>query len=542
MERKIVFIGLALILSFGLSLNSLGEVKAKDLPKERLVPEITFINCSPGYDPKKYEAVNLFTKNWEQLGLKVNMVTLEFAALFDRLQQKTDWDAFVTGWTARAERIDPDVLLSLLLTSGGPNNLMRYSNPEVDRLLVMQRQETDVKKRKDAVFKIQEIVSREVPLVTLFHLTTNQFYNNKKFANYVPTPAGLINVWSMKQITPISGDGFLRIAHIADIDTVNPMAAKNWEKECPIPMIYDRLVIHDNTGNPVPSVAESWKAIDNKTYDVVIRKGIKFHDGKPLTAEDIKFSYDFQKEYQVDQVAQFIKGVKDVQILDPYKVRFKLEEPNPSFVAVAFTLTSILPKHIWQDVVKRENVKRPQDWLNPHPVGSGAFKFEYWRRGEEFKLVRNTDYFDPVKISGIIQRFYAHHDAVFLAMERGEADVNFQAFLPSHAEEAKKIKHLTDASTQSIRVDHLGFNCQNLPFKRIELRQALAHTIDYDMIVEAILMGRGIPGRSVISPSNKFWFNPKQHFYEFNMEKAKKILKDAGYEWGPDGRLYYPSK
>jgi peptide/nickel transport system substrate-binding protein len=533
---------IALILGLSLSLCSLLTAQTKDLPKERLVPEITFINASPAYDPKKFEAANLITKNWEQLGLKVNMVTLDFTPLYDRIQKKTDWDAFVCGWAARAERIDPDAFLYMLFKTGEITNMMRYSHPEVDKLLEAQRQEVDINKRKDMILTIQETVGREVPSITLFHLYTNQFYNSQRFSNCVPTVEGLVNVWAMKQMKPISGDGFLKIAHIADIDTINPLAAKHWEKESPLPMIYDRLAILDNTGKPVPSVAESWKAVDNKTYEVTIRKGIKFHDGKPLTAEDVKFSYDFQKEWEVEYVTRYLKKIKEIQVLDPYKVRFKLESPYAPFFTVIFNLTGILPKHIWQDVIKRENVKRPHDWPNPNPIGSGAFKFVYWRRGEEFKLVRNNDYFDPPKIAGYIQHNYAHHDAVLLALDKGEADLNFVPFLPSHAEEAKKIKHLTDISVPTIRLDHLGFNCQNSPFKRMELRQAFAHTIDYDKIVQTVLMGKGMPGRGVIAPSNKFWFNPNQKFYEFNMEKAKKILKDAGYEWGSDGRLYYPAK
>jgi peptide/nickel transport system substrate-binding protein len=517
-------------------------IDARELSKERLVPEITFINASPAYDPKKYEAANLATKNWEQLGIKVNMVTLDLAPLYDRVQKKTDWDAFVYGMGARGERIDPDTFLSALFKSGEITNLMRYSNPEVDKLLEMQRRQVDINKRKEVVFKIQDIVATEVPALFFFHLSTNQFYNNQRFTNCIPTVEGLINVWSMKQMKPSSGDGFLRIAHIADIDTINPMAAKHWEKENPIPMIYDRLAILDNTGKPVPSVAESWRVVDDKTYDVTIRKGIKFHDGKPLTAEDVKFSYDFQKEWDVLLVSSYLKKIKEVQVIDSNKVRFRLEEPYSPFVTIIFNLTCILPKHIWQDVMKRENVKRPHDWANPNPIGSGAFKLVYWRRGEEFKLTRNDDYFDPPKMLGYIQKNYAHHDAVFLALEKGEADINYTAFLPSLAAEAKKIKHLTDASVPTIRLDFLGFNCQNSPFIRMELRQALAHTIDYDKIVQTVLMGQGISGRGVIAPSNKFWFNSNQRFYEFNMEKAKKILKDAGYEWGSDGRLYFPPK
>lgn len=125
---------LALILCLILSLASF-ELKTKDLSKERLVPETTFINYSPAEDPKKFEVANLITKSREQLGIKVNMVTLGYTPLYDRIQNKTDWDAFVVGWAARSERIDPDVILSLLFRTGEVTNFMRYSNPEVDTLL-----------------------------------------------------------------------------------------------------------------------------------------------------------------------------------------------------------------------------------------------------------------------------------------------------------------------------------------------------------------------------------------------------------------------
>jgi peptide/nickel transport system substrate-binding protein len=542
MEKKGLLVVFALLLCFVVILGSPGAGKAADPPKDRLVPEITVINCSPAFDPRRYESENLVVQNCEKLGIKTKMVALEFTPAWDRITQETDWDIGYSSWRPRAERVDPHTLLYMLYKTGELTNWARYSNPEIDRLLEMQLKEMNVDKRREIVFKIQEIVAQEVPYISLYHSNHLTFYNNQRFTNVKPTVEGLVNVWSLRQMKPLSADEMIKIGNNMDIDTINPMAAVNVEKECLVPMIYDRLAVYDTTGEPVPSVAESWKAIDNTTCDVVIRRGMKFHDGKPLTAEDVKFSFDFQKKWKVVQVTQHLGKIKEVQVLEPYKVRFRLEEPYAPLVNVVFYLTSILPKHIWEDVVKRENLAQPQNWANPNCIGSGPFKFVYWRKGEEFKLVRNDQYYDPAKSAGILFKIYAHSDALFLGLRNGEVDVNYNPLLPGLVEQAKNVKHLSEVPGSSITVHQIGFNCQRLPFKRMELRQAVAHAVDYDTIVHTILMDQGIAGKGMIAPANKFWHNPNQRVYEFDMGKAKKLLMDAGYEWGSDGRLYYPAK
>jgi len=292
----------------------------------------------------------------------------------------------------------------------------------------------------------------------------------------------------------------------------------------------------------VPWIATKTEVVDSVTYDVTIRDDIKFHDGKPLTADDVKFSFDSQKKWHVEYVTRYLKLIKEVEILNPYKLRFKLESPYSPIQTIVFSLVRIIPKHIWENVMTREGVKRPQDWPNSQPIGSGPYKFVYWRSGEEFKLVRNDEHFAPPKIAGYIQHNYAHHDGVLLALEKGEADLNYYSFLTDLALQAGEMGNLTDVSVPQIRLDHLGFNCQKEPFKRAELRQALAHTVPWEKISNAILRGMGVPGKGVIAPSNKFWFNPAQKFYEFDLTKAKKILADAGYDWDDKGRLYYPEK
>ena len=538
-KNYIIFVVVAAVIPF---LALAEALKAKELPKERLVPEIIFLNASPAYDIMKYEAGNLIAKNWEKLGFKVEMQALVHAVLRDKIGSHKGFHAWTLGNQSRPERIDPEFWLYYYFHSKSTENFGDYSNPEIDRLIELQRVESDLEKRREAVFKIQELAAEDVPQIFLFHISTSQFMNNKRFSNFRPTVQGMVNPWSMQQLKPLTGDGILRIALHTDIYTLNPLKGAQWEKECPLPMIYDSLFRLDDEAKVVPCIATSWKQVDPTTYDVTIRQGMKWHDGKPLTAEDVKFSYEYQTKWEVMTVTHYLKNFSEIQVLDPYRVRFKLKKPFAPTVTVVFTLPRVLPKHIWEDILKKENLERPHDYLNLNPIGSGPYKFVYWRRGEEFKLVRNEGYYDPPKIAGLIQRAYAHHSACYLALEKAEADVNSYAFLPDLTGQAQKMSHLTDVSVPQIRVDSLGFDCKTEPFKRREVRRALAHTVPWDEIEKLVLRGTGVKGRSAIAPSNKFWFNPNQKFYEYDMEKARKMLKDAGFEWGDNGRIYFPEK
>lgn len=538
-RHYIIFVVVTAVISF---LAFAGALKAKEFPKERLVPEIIFLNASPDDNTQKYESVNLIVKSWEKLGFKIKMEVLGFAPLREKIGSHKGFNAWTWDAMPRPERFDPEYFLNYFYYSKADTNFGDYKNPEVDRLIELQRRETDIKKRREAVFKIQELVAEDNPLMVLFHLKTNQFINNKRFSNVRPGSGGMINPWSINQLQPLTGDGMLRIAFYKDIYTLNPFKGIQDEKECPLPMIYDSLLQLDDGGGVVPRMATGFKQVDPTTYDVTIRKGMKWHDGKPVTAEDVKFSYEYQTKWEIVSITNYLKNIQDIQILDPYRLRFKLKSPFAPTVYFVFVLPKVLPKHIWEDILKKENLGRPDDYLNLNPIGSGPYKLVYWRRGEEFKLVRNEDYYEPPKIAGLIQHNYAHQEGVFMALEKGEADLNYFPFMPDLVLQAKKLSHLTDISLPTIRIDYIGFDCKQEPFKRPEVRRALGHSIPWGEIEQLVLGGLADRGRGVIAPANKVWHNPKQKVYEYDMDKARKMLKEAGFEWGDNGRIYFPEK
>ena len=140
-----------------------------------------------------------------------------------------------------------------------------------------------------------------------------------------------------------------------------------------------------------PWVATGLKRIDDTTYDVTLRSGMKWHDGTPFTAEDVKFTYDLIKSTKAPYSGWRVKQMDRVEIIDATTLRFVLSKPFAPFVTYALAEVFLLPKHIWQPKLDELGAKEILNWDNLPVVGSGPFKFDYWRPGVEAKLSANKD-------------------------------------------------------------------------------------------------------------------------------------------------------
>lgn len=512
------------------------------------IPELVFAFPGASYDPVRYESGILLSNIWRRLGLEVEVVPMDFTALTRRISTPPwDFHAFISGFVARPERLDPDVLLFRPFHSSqdvpGGTNFMGYRNQEYDKLVEAQRTEIDVQKRRELVFRLQEILARDVPTITLYHPIEVHAFNKEKFRGHVPTIGyGIFNFWTLVQATPLTGDGILKVGRVSDIESSNPFVEAGGANIEVMRLIYDTLARVGPTGKPVPWAAKSWKQVDPTTVEVELRTGMTFHDGRPVTAEDVKFSYDYQKRFPVPIFKPFVDPIKEVEILGANRLRFKLEEPFPPLFQVTFTQIYIIPRHIWGDVLERERLKHPQDWANPQPIGSGPFKFELWRRGEETRLARFENHFNAPKARGFILARFANQDALFLALKKGDIDMHERRLLPQQVEEAKTVGHLALIRRPDFGVFYMGFNLRKPPFNDVRFRRALAHTVNYDVIVNVIQRGLAEPGRGMIAPINEFWHNPKVRYPEFDMEKARALLREAGYTWDAQRRLLMPAR
>lgn len=546
--KRLTLIFCLILLISACSSNSDNNSAGKDGEHGELVPEISILTSLPETNQVNHEAAKDMTNEWENLGMNVKFEPIDFNSLVDRLySDEMDYDVYTVGWSGRVDRIDPDMFIYAIFHSSaaevGGNNTSRYINTEYDELAEAQRIEMDEDKRRDLVFEAQEMLADEAPLITLYAREMVHGYNSERFDNVtVMAGEGIFNEWMPMEAQPLTDDKVLRIASTQDLDTLNPLDANSVYEWRNLRLIYDKLVRLSPTAEPEPAAATDWEVVDDTTVDVTLRDGMTFHDGKPVTVEDVKFTFDYMIEHEVGYFISFLSPIESVEITEESTIRFNLKEPYAPFVNVTLAQIPILPKHIWENIVEEEGISHPGEFANAEAIGSGPFVLETWRRGEDLVTKKFDDFYIDVAIDGYTYDIYAQDEAVIIALETEAADLNAEEFIPANIERAQELSHLTTVQVPDIGYQYVSFNISRAPFSDKAFRQALAYTIDYDKIIDVYLNGYGLKGGSglVINSANEFWHNPDVERPDYDPEKAKEILEEAGYTWDKDGKLRMP--
>lgn len=546
--KNILKIGFLLLVIF--TLVACNNESADDESLGEVVPEVTILTMTPEFQSAHYEGALMVAEEWKDLGLDVSVQPLETNTLLSRLYSSDthDFDVYMAGWTGRVERLDPDMFIHSVFHSGnanaGGNNASGFINSQFDEIADKQRMEMDPEKRRELIFEAQEILADEVPIFTTYIPKLVQAYNKENFSE-VPVMAGegLFSEWTPMLAKPVGEQKILRIGSQQDLDTLNPLAANTAYEWRNLRLIYDKLVRVGTDGIPTPSAADSWDVVDETTIDVTLRDGMTFHDGESVDVEDIKFTFDYMKEWEVAYFASFLSPIDSVEIKDDSTIRFNLIEPYAPFINNTLAQIPILPKHIWEGIVEEGDISNPNEFANLQPIGSGPFKFEHWRRGEELSTKKHENYQQDIAIDGYIYKIFSQSEGMFAALETGDLDVS-NTLLATHLDRAKEISFLQVEEVADLGWQYLGFNLRKEPFDNKLFRQALAHTIDTESIVDIHLEGLGEVGGAglVISPANEYWFNPDVERPKFDPERAREILEEGGYTWDKKGRLRMPKE
>ncbi len=529
--------------------NAPGQAPAtkKDLPEERKVRELELFITTADYDPIRYEFGLMTADNWRKLGFAVKTTPLEWSRLSEVANVQHEFDFYTLNWAGRAERIDPDYFAYLVLHSTqigkGQLNHNGYQSKEYDQYAELQRTAMDPAERKKAVFKCQEIFAKDQPHTPI--CTRNQLmpYNARDWEGWNGMMGeGLDSLWNFVNVKPKTDRKTLKWGYPSDVTVMNPLVTVNNHDFQTLRLIYDRLMQIDEKGNAVKWAAEDIKTIDNTHVELTIRSGMKFHDGQPVTSEDVKFSFEFPATVKSPSFMAIVEPIQEVAIVNDRTVRFTLKRPYAPFFANCLAQIFILPKHIWQDVLQKNNLAKIQDFPNDKPVGSGMFKMEYWRKNEEMKLTRSDGHFAKPAIDGIIKIPYANVQGMVAGVQKAEADFGGWWIEPLQVQElAKNAPHVKVLDVRDHGYYHINYNMRRKPFDDLAVRMSLAHSIPKKLIIDRLLEGHGEITHTFIAPANEAWHNPDTFKVEFDMDKARKYLADAGYEWGTDGRIYYPA-
>ena len=508
------------------------------------VEKRSIITSTAQLDPARPEIARLVAQACRSLGWEVESSPMDYNAGIQKVVMRHDFDMFLVHFAGAANRIDPNFFIYNAHHSGehkpGGVNWMGYKSERFDAVAALQGRSMEAENRRRIVFEAQEIIFQDQPGTVLAYPQITMAHRSDKLKGLVPQLGeGVGSFWSDVNME-VTGDGYSRTGMNADIKHLNPVAANDGLEFAELSMIYDRLFRIGSDGKPVPWAATAMKMVDSQTLDLTIRQGMRWHDGKPVTAEDVKFSFDYLKKWKAPFFQTALNNVIAVSLPNSNTVRVKLESPSASFVSNLLAAMFVIPKHIWQDILEKAGSDDPLKLQNDKPIGSGPFKFDHWRRGSEMKVSAFREHFNPPKCAGIIRIVYGSQDAIAAAIESGECDRSRYILSPALVDRLKNVKNVVAKGYISHGFYHLAYNNKIKPFSDPGFRQALNYVMPRQTMRDLVLLGYAEPGAAVIAPANAFWHNPAIKPPGEDVRKARDLLAKAGYSWNSQGKLLYP--
>ncbi|MCC7367892.1 MAG: ABC transporter substrate-binding protein [Chloroflexi bacterium] len=295
--------------------------------------------------------------------------------------------------------------------------------------------------------------------------------------------------------------------------------------------IFEGLVWTDHNFNAQPALAASWTvSADGKEYTFKLRPNVKWHDGKPFTSADVKFSFEEILAKLHPRAQTTLKRLQSIETPDPLTVTIKLSEAYAPFLLQQTAFDSpILPKHVYEGSDPKANP------ANQSPIGTGPFKFAEWNRGSSLKVVRNTDYWDAPKpyLDALVFQIVPQGANRSAGLETGEIDFVVDFYLPkADVGRLSTNQQLIGKRGQGTgAIDFMMMNQGNPVLARKEVRQALAFAINRETQVQQAMGGLGRPGFGPLGDAFKWLVNDDASYarkYPLDVEKAKALLTQAG--------------
>lgn len=518
-----------------------------------LADEIRTINLvtrPQAAQPAEFQFTQLIAQEWRKLGLDVNVEVMPWEQMIQAIWfSRDEWDTTAWQMVGRPERSDPDEIVYNLFhstTAAQGFNFIGYNNPAYDALVEQQRVALDPNERRDIVRAAQALLAEDQPNMMLAHPQSTYAYNNAVWdpASVVDQSGiGIRNTWSYLEMEPL-GDVMDIILNSSDnVTAINPLYISGGTDSWITELVYDRLMRIGPDGLPRPWAAESYEWVDDTTITVTLREGMMWHDGMPVTPEDVVFSFEAAGSGEAPMYGPFVNGIADMTI-DGMDITFSLTEPSAPFLTASLSKINLIPMHIWAPVIEEQLTleTNAESYQEEIPIGSGPYRFGSWTLNEEVVLQANADHWAAPNAERWILRIVPNVEAALGMLRSGE--INFLSDFPGDptvvVAAADEDPNLTAVSTVDIGFRYVAFNHRRPPFNDPAFRRALSASVDRRLIVGAAFRGFAVPSNSVVSPALGFWHNEATvEVMEAGVELAQQLLADAGYEV-VDGRLNYP--
>lgn len=289
-------------------------------------------------------------------------------------------------------------------------------------------------------------------------------------------------------------------------------------------LVYETLVTRDQNMNIVPQLASEWKQLDELTWEFKLQQGIKFHDGATFDAEAVKKTFQrmLDPKLAAPQANDFAM-VKEVEVVDTHTVKFHLKYPFSPLLSI---LSSVEGSILSPAVIDQHGNEKLQKM-----IGTGPFVHDSWITNDQFILAKNENYWGKKPMmSKVVFKIIPETATRISMVETGEAHVAEQIPVSS-IDRIKSSSSMKLYRSESLGIEFIGFNNQKKPFDDVRVRQAISYAINKEAIISGVYNNSGKIAHAPI-PSTMLSTTPDQNRYPYDLNKAKDLLKEAGYPNG----------
>ncbi|OFX27843.1 MAG: hypothetical protein A2Z07_01755 [Armatimonadetes bacterium RBG_16_67_12] len=339
-------------------------------------------------------------------------------------------------------------------------------------------------------------------------------------------PAGL-------QAGPATGN-VLRLSINGDV-TINPLT---FPQQLPTTQVIKVLFSTLTKYNPgdlkvVPDLATLWtQAEDGRVWVFKLRRGVKWHDGRPFTAADVKFTYDAIVDPRTRALYRTtFTGLQSVQVIDDYTVRFEFDRPYPSLPIVVGFNIPIVPRHL----LEGKNLAEMPEFIR-QPVGTGPFKWKEYVEASHLTLEANADYYaGKPPLDMVVIKIIPEINTVVAQLRTGELDLGI--IEPVHIDSLRGQDQLRFQTIELPSAFYIALNATKFPFGDKKVRQALMYGLNRQQIVERVLKGSANLATGPYAKAFGKFYSPNLKPYPYDVNKAKALLAEAGFRPGAGGIL-----
>lgn len=313
----------------------------------------------------------------------------------------------------------------------------------------------------------------------------------------------------------------LVIAQGADPASLDPHESNDQPSSRVNKQIYDTLVESNEDMELEPGLAESWEQVDDITWKFNLREDVTFHNGEPLKASDVKFSYERMMDSA--EVAHIVGALDSVDTDGDYTVLVTLKEPfGPILAHLSHTAASIFSEKAVTDAGADYHL---------HPIGTGPYKYVSRDSGDKVTLEAFEDYYKgEAAIKNLVFRNIPEGTNRTIGLETGEVDIAYE-IEPIDVATVRDHENLTLVEEPSLSTAYIGFNLNKEPFTDVKVRKAINHAINVEEIIDVVLEGAGTKATGPIN-DKVFGYNTDLTGYDYNPEKSRELLAEAGFEDG----------